>query len=297
MQIQKNTGIPAVKTTIEKSVNIMAAKTQPQTAPQVLAIPRSIASLISSLNLPKDKLSANLISFARFFSLPMKPEQLNEIRKQAFLPKLPDASLIDKTRSALLLAAAAAESKGVELSPKGLEYFAEAIDPEWEDRQKDGQGKDKQNKEQNKQEENEKINGAVLQKKACEAEENNPLLSIMNKLPNKDGKRWIVNSFEFNQSGRNFRVSIRILMSEDNAVFTALDITEPDNDNRYSFSLEFANNKVNKLGVFNLQNKQREELAALFEIPEKNVFIKNNFENFAEAEYGENLLQFIDEAV
>jgi len=291
LQIQKNTGIPAVKTTIEKSVNIMAAKTQPQTAPQVLAIPRSIASLISSLNLPKDKLSANLISFARFFSLPMKPEQLNEIRKQAFLPKLPDASLIDKTRSALLLAATAAESKGVELSPKGLEYFAEAIDPEWEEKQDDGQNK------KDKQKDNEEINAAVLQKKANEAEENNTLLSIMNKLPNKDGKRWIVNSFEFNQGEQDFRVSMRVLMNGDNAIFTALDITEPDNDNRYSFSLEFINNKVNKLGVFNLQDNQREKLAALFEIPEKNVFIKTGFENLAEAEYGENLLRFIDEAV
>ena len=328
MQIQEKTGISggrfagtsAVKTTSEKYANITAVKTQPQAAPQVPNIPRSIASLISSLNLPKDKLSANLLSFARFFSVPMKPELMAEIRRQAFSPqatvqniavqkmaeKLQDASLIDKTRSTLLLAATAAESKGVELSSKGLEYFAEAIDPEWEERQKDGQSKDKQNKDQDKQEENEKINGAVLQRKAGEVEENSPLLSIMNKLLNKDGKRWIVNSFEFNQGGRDFRVSMRVLMDGDNAVFTALDITEPYNDNRYSFSLEFTNNKVSKLCMYlkdqkdkfsGLQNKHIKELAALFEIPAENVFIKNGYENFVEAEYGESHFSFIDEAV
>ncbi|MDR2964256.1 MAG: hypothetical protein LBU88_00575 [Treponema sp.] len=245
----------------------------------------------------------------------MKPEQLNEIRRQVFtaLPEIikqtaaekPADTAADKTRSILLLAASAAESKGVELSPKGLEHFAEAIDPEWEERQGDKQNKDKRNKNKDKQEEDETINGVVLQKKANESEENNPLLLIMNKLPGKNKQRWITLPFEFSQNGRNFRVSMRVLVDGDNAVFTALDIVEPGKDFRYSFALEFENNKVSKVCMYvddqtipsSLRSKQLKDLTKLFDIPAGNVSIKAGLENPAETEFGEKLLCFVDEAV
>jgi hypothetical protein len=318
LQIQKNTGAPAAKTASMLKTQPQIKPSAPQAVSQTVHIQRSITSLISSLNLPQDKLSANLLSFARFFSLPFKPELMAEIRRQVFTPQAelikqttaekPADTAADKIRSALLLAAAAAESKGVELSPKGLEYFAETIDPEREGGQGDGQNKDKQNKNQDKQEEYEEINGIILQKKACESEENNPLLSIMNKLPGKDGKRWVVNSFEFNKGDSNFRVSMRILLEpeqiREQAQFLALDIVETGKlFNRSSFVMESVNNRIKKLIIFSQSELApskisvlKKELSKLLEIPVESVFVKTSDETFPfESGFGEENMYSIDE--
>ena len=319
MQVQKNSGTSAGLTAVEKSLkNTALSKVPPQIKTSVpLAVPRSVSSLIASLNLPKDRLSANLIPFIRFFSLSFKPELMAEIRRQVNMPRheiikqavteSSSGSAADKNRSALLLAAVAAESKGVELSPKGLELFAEAIDPEWKERHDGGQSKDKRNKNQNKQEESEVINGSVLEKKACESEKNNPLLQIMNRLPGKDGGRWVVNQFEFNDGERNFCVAMRILLGPEQMIsrscFMSLDIAETGElSNRSSFVIESAGNKVNKLGLFthsDLPQKEisllKQELSKLLEIPLDRIFVKTSNEAFPfEFGFGEENLHSID---
>jgi hypothetical protein len=306
------------------------------------AAARSVASLISAAGLPADKLSASIVSFARFFSLPLKPELLKNIRQQAFeaapngkspetIPAAEDSeaevrgsSLESKTgnvfknRETLSLAAAAAEGKGAELQSKGLETYAQAVDPEWRQRQDGGQGDQHRRRKREDNENEEKplqktmaLNAADLKKTVLEEAEKNPLLAILNRLPDKDGKRWIVLPFDFSDNGREFKVSLRILLETGKAAnradCIALDVAIHDTDEnggtekRRLFVLEPAN----RLSVYlqpEISAKEQDalvrELSALLEIAPERIFIKTQTEAFPfEAGRGDDLLRSIDEAV
>jgi len=314
-----------------KSAAGAVSKTPQPAVPQ--AVVRSVSSLISAAGLPADKLSASIISFARFFSLPLKPELLKNIRQQAFAMTpnaapsdnvtaakdgAPETGTVFKNREALVLAAAAAEGKGVELQTKGLEAYAQAVDPEWRQRQDSGQG-DQRGKR--KREDNEKerdplqktaaMSAAGLEKLALEGAEKNPLLAILNRLPEKDGKRWIVLPFDFSDNGREFKVSLRILLETgktvDRAGCMALDIAIRDiveNGNAEKRRL-FVLEPANRLSVYirpEISSVQQtelvRELSALLEIAPERIFIKTQTEAFPfEAGLGDDLLRSIDEAV
>ncbi|MDR1839220.1 MAG: hypothetical protein LBQ93_06530 [Treponema sp.] len=331
----KNVSLKSPSTQAVKAASTQTVKTAAPSAA------RSMSSIAASAGLTQDKLSSFIVSFARFFSLPLKPEQLAAIRRQAFA-SLPAQTSAEKTqfdtvkqttaentagresgsavaaknREALCLAAAAAESKGVELQPKGLESFAQAVDPDWQKRQDPGgQNKRQRNKDQNEQEENVlfksgSVNASGLEKTAVEAAEENPLLYIMNRLLRKDGRRWIVLPFDFCEDGRNFRVSMRILLEPDQmsnrSGFMALDICETgDVDIRRLFVFESANNQVNRLSVFFQPNLSlsahssfKRELSRLLEIPLDRVFVKNFDSGFPfEEGFGDDLLRSIDEEI
>jgi hypothetical protein len=187
--------------------------------------------------LPSDKLSASIVSFARFFSLPIKPELMAAIRHQA-LPStmtMPSATAqspetVTQNRETLSLAAAAAQDKGVELSPKGLETFAGTIDPDWQKRDSGRRNphgrREREKKAGNTINDGETSSAAKaasypmsassLRDMILETAEKEPLLAILNKLPGKNGRRWIVLPFDLNESGREFRVSLRILLEGEN---------------------------------------------------------------------------------
>jgi len=300
---------------------------------------KSAASLAASAGLPADRLSYSIVSFVRFFSLPLKPEMLAAIRRQALTPNMPsshnasnsassisasallnksavqnnagaqDASSVLKTREALSLAASAAESKGVELTQKGLETYTEAVDPDWQrhdggnqhdKREQKNSGEEK--KEDNKQKEN-IINADAIKKLVYEFANNNKLTEMLNRLPSKSGKRWVVLPFEFTDNGSQFKVSMRILLENENRICNmALQINQTfDVDNKdqisdnsgqssnkkWLFGFEFAGNKLVKVNVFlqnemneNEQNKFKKELSISMEIPLENIFIKYSTENF-----------------
>jgi len=280
-----------------------------------------------SVGLPADKLSASIISFARFFSLPLKPELLKHIRQQAFTmtpntppapagEEAPEAGTVLKNREALSLAASAAEGKGVELQPKSLETYAQAIDPE--SRQNSGQGDRRKKRDKNDDDndsgflqKNSAINAGSLEKTALEWAEKSPLLAILNSLPTKDGKRWIVLPFDFSDNGREFKVSLRILLETGKTVNRAacmsLDIAirsaveNGETEKRRLFVLEPAN----RLSVYLRPEKKPaqqaglvRELSALLEIAPERIFIKTLTESFPfEAGCGDGLLGSIDEAV
>jgi hypothetical protein len=263
----------------------------------------------------------------------MKPELMAEIRRQAFTQPTAAAetnqpetaksgsaeqSAAAKNRETLSLAATAAESKGVELKEKALEAYAETIDPEW-DKRKEGEGEKRrqQNKNQNDKEDGEQkktmpITAPGIKETALKAEENNPLLSILNRLPGKDGRRWVVLPFEFSDNGRDFRVSLRILLeTSNNANYMALDIMETEKANsRQLYVLGVGSREwgvetsaPHSLLIY-LQHEIApkakslliSDLSKALQIKPERIFIKTAPETFAfEAERGEELLRSIDE--
>jgi hypothetical protein len=52
-----------------------------------------------------------------------------------------------------------------------------------------------------------------LRGKMLRAEGQNPLVSLMNRLPGKTGQRWVVLPFSFEDQGRDFAVTLRILLT------------------------------------------------------------------------------------
>jgi hypothetical protein len=228
---------------------------------------------------------------------------------QAGKDSAPEADTVSKIREALSLAASAAEGKGVELQSKSLETYAQALDPEWRKRQDSEQG-DRRGKRENKDDDSEPlqktsvVNAGSLEKAVLERAEKYPLLAILNKLPAKDGKRWIVLPFDFSDNGREFKVSMRILLETgktiNRAACMALDIATSD-EKRRLFVLEPAN----RLSVYlrpEITPARRSglvrELSALLEIVPERIFIKTLTESFPfEAGCGEGSLHSIDEAV
>jgi hypothetical protein len=347
MYLHKTTGTTANKTAPEPPVRNAASKPPPSQAAKSSApvppapAPRSTSALIAAAGLPTDKLSASIVSFARFFSLPLKPELMAAMRrqtlahpaatqtatqadavKQALAENVPAQNAADsaaaKIREALSLAAVAAESKGVELHPKGLEAFAEAIDPEWQKRE-DSNGRGRRNNNRQQQEEenapdkNDPITAAGLKQMALESAEKNPLLAILNRLPGKNGRRWIVLPFSFDEGGREFKVSLRILLEADQsphravcmaATCVALDIAE--SERRWLFALESANGlPAKKLAVY-LQPELppaahapfARALSELMQIPLERISIRNRAESFpCESGGADDLLRSINEAV
>jgi hypothetical protein len=78
VQLNKTSGIVNPPETAAQNASAQNAKTAAAapSANAVSKIPQSAAppELARSLGLPADKISASIISFAKFFSLPLKPE-------------------------------------------------------------------------------------------------------------------------------------------------------------------------------------------------------------------------------
>ena len=318
--------------------------------------PRAGTSLSAALGLPQDKLSSSIISFAKFFSLPLKPQLLANLRRYALAPPSQTANqssvaanttaakptfanataaentnasfATEKTRQALSLSAAAAESKGAELTPKGLESYAQAVDPDSR-RHGDDRQRRRRNREQDEQDDKNSLKTEAvkksrhgeyssprftadgLKKMFLEKENQTPLLEILNRLPCKNGQRWIVLPFDFEEAEKNYNVSMRVLLdderSSNSAVCMALDILESAQsapDKRWLFVTESANDKPMRVSVYlqdelsqKSSSKIKSELSNIFNIPPEHVNIKNITEPFPyESSFAENF-SLIDEAV
>jgi hypothetical protein len=243
------------------------------------ALPRSIPALVAAAALPADRLSVSIVTFARFFSLPLKPDLMAAIRRQAIAQTpMPQTTPADSAaagkRVTLALSAAAAESKGVELNLKGLEAYAGAIDPDWDEKDpfsgrhgsRQGSGgrdpHEKQHNDQEKESADEKagvLQGPELKKLALESAEKDPLLAILNRMPGKNGRRWVVLPFDYSSNGRDFRVTLRIMLEGENpagnqAGSMILDIAEcpaaHESPGRWLFAAESAGSAINRLAVY-----------------------------------------------
>ncbi|MCL2270974.1 MAG: hypothetical protein FWC24_06490 [Treponema sp.] len=312
------------------------------------AAPRSASAIIAAAGLPVDKLSASIISFARFFSLPLKPEVMAAIRHQAMAQPAMAAALpesakhaagasgvraADNCREIISLAAAAAESKGVELHPNGLEKYAEAIDPDWQKRHNPDDQNRRERKNKNRRDQGKdnppskigSITAAILKETALETMAKNLLLDILNRLPAQDKRRWIVLPFHFSDDNREFNVSLRILLEAGNqapnrAACMALDIAENSSlerpeaghsvsGTRRLFVLE-SDIPANQLSACRLSVYLQpepppkavaplvRELSGLLEIPPERITVKTRPESFpCESGCHNDQLLSVDEAV
>ena len=323
---------PPSKTATPSKMTPSPASVKPVSAAQ--PIPRSLSSLLSATGLPADKLSASIVSSARFFSLPLKPELMTAIRRQVLAPELAAVR-----REALVLAAAAAESKGAALDSKGLAVYAAAIDPDSGNGRGSG-GRNQHERKNSGRQNSEKGSPAGRPAEQVSAEtgaeshirlleimkaafdheigEQDPLLEILNRLPCKNGRRWIVLPFDYEENGRNFRVSMRILLDGETpeVKYTGrinmtgqmtghlvLDIIE--SERRWLFSLESARGFMAKLSVYiyphlpaaSLESFAR-GLPGVTGIPAERISVVNRNEYFpCETDGQNNLLRIINETV
>ena len=316
---------------------------QPSSAAVSPTAHRSIVSLIAATGLPNDKLSLSIISFARFFSLPLKPEILTAIHRQAIAQE-PSAgqsaaaagkavnegnlraaiaeNTAERQITAKALAAAAAESKGVELNARGIETYSEAINPDGHQQQKDSNRQHKKHDrkklgiDQKEEKTNEiiSITAETIKEAALKSEENNALLSIMNRLPGKNGQMWIVLPFDFFENGKNFHVILKIMLekaqakNESNCV--VLDITEKNQSGETERHWNFAITSkkfslTNSSLAVSLQPELPPKMTALFagelalflDIPSEQISIKTKTGDFPFETNTGGAFPVIDEAV
>jgi len=209
-----------------------------------------LSALFKTLGLPADRLSHSLISFAKFFSLPLEPRMLAKARAASLVQ--PDTraearplagqagpsaqastGAIPNSRQALALAVLAAADKGLSLSPTALEEYAAAIDPDQQNEhggQPDGGGDERGNasRDSSSEQRDERRTGLPadpalrLKEQFCETAECCPALDVLNRLPSRNGHRWLVFPLSFTENGVQFRVSLRFLLDGYSCVADAL---------------------------------------------------------------------------
>ncbi|GHV94220.1 hypothetical protein AGMMS50293_05400 [Spirochaetia bacterium] len=285
------------------------------------AAARSVPALLASLGLPADRLSASIVPAAKFFALPLEPALLAQIRRQAL------AAGTAPQAETLSLAAAAAADKGVELSRAGLEDYAAAlettpIDPDSQEGQnpemQEGQ-QGRRNPERRRSQERADpeiaaiANPQTLKETVLAMAGQNPLLDILNRLPGKNGQRWLVFPFNFMDQGDEYRVSLKILLGEHETGHLAgrtgcltLEITKSGRDKRrWLFVLDRAGGKNLHITVY-LQpaySKKAlkslvQEIAQCLEISPDGISIQNYKESFSfMAENRDDVLLSINEEV
>jgi hypothetical protein len=209
--------------------------------------------LLALLKLPAGEFSASIVSFAKFFSLPLDGPFLGKIRQKALAGQtggdLPPGKGRDSPaapgfqfREALALAALASSAKGLELSPQALAAYARSLlhgSPPADGEAEAPAGKaevpgetespaepavaerpgDRGSGGKNAPgKEAPDRDGPGIRKLALAAQE--PLLDALNQAPGKDGKRWIVLPFSL----EGLDICLRILLAGTRACLMGLDI-------------------------------------------------------------------------
>jgi hypothetical protein len=234
----------------EDAANTIRSDAAKTGSPRQTALsPAIFKDLALSLGLPRDALSAALISLAKFFSLPLDAKLIRDLRRQALSPPSPesppkgaqesgpaepDPPLAGTIRSAALAAAAAA-GKGVALSPEALGGYAAALAAdmaaELRDKAEDEPGIEGGTDREGGERPGDGPESGVLGRPkdgpplfddsrvlAERIEGRLPLLGVLNKIPGKDGRRWIALPFSFQSGGVDYSVSLRIVLADTNSI-------------------------------------------------------------------------------
>ncbi|MDR1249701.1 MAG: hypothetical protein LBK63_10395 [Treponema sp.] len=232
---------------------------------QTALSPALFKELALSLGLPRDTLSAALLSLAKFFSLPLDAKLIRQLRRQALslpvpeppspegarVPARPNLPLAGTIRSAALAAAAAA-GKGVALSPEALGGYAAALAAglavNLRDETEDEPGTEGGDMPEGPKDGPPPFDDSHVLVEGIEGRL--PLLGVLNRIPGKDGRRWIALPFSFRSGDLDYHVSLRIVLADTNSIpwkaeRMALDIKTFRR--RWSFMLE---NPAGKEGRF-----------------------------------------------
>jgi hypothetical protein len=321
-----------------------------------------LIGLLSALKLPNDSLSERIVSFSRYFSLPL--EHAPSLRREVLAQKNRKSSL-----DAAALGAAAAFDKGITL--ESLAEYAAAIDPEerrepeqgnQEQRQREpGSGQQGRGSEQREPGSEQREPGSEQREPGSEQREpgseqrepeqqetqqqgagripngtgnerngsangeptaedlkrqvsavlgKGPVPDFINRIPGKNGRRWIVVPFSFSGDGFDLRSSFRISLPDpegkdagtgsfaaDIAVFREKKLSR-----RWFLLLEgtCAGEFKAKRAEFSVTPPVSDskillrELAKLFDLPRDKITL-NKKGNFADSR--NDLLRMVDEAV
>ncbi|MDR0878639.1 MAG: hypothetical protein LBN21_11345 [Treponema sp.] len=273
------------------------------------------SSIFTTLGLPADKLSAALVAFVKYFSLPLDPALLAKLRRDvlraqaasnpapsaeknggpgaplraslgALLRAPPGEALSPKaalsqgalaSQETLSLAAAAAADKGAALTPKGLENYALSltglsetgqfeVDPDGNngaggrpdnggsEAGAGGRAGDTEKEAENSPEIDE------LKERIGAISEKNPLLNLLNRLPGKNGQRWVVLPFSFTEGEAEYRVSLRVLLRETPAKWPGGDISPKVRADRMALDISTGERRRR----FNLEHKEGDSHGNVF---------------------------------
>ena len=203
-------------------------------------ISQQIRTLIQSLGLPQDSLSSSIISFFKFFSLPLEAPVLKNIRREILGTKT--------ARESTALGAGAAFDKGVRLDSQALEEYAAAIDPASRDSTPGdgssgngnppaGNGSGGSGGGENPGDD--APGAGDIKNLMEEIDQENGLLSCLNRIPGKNGQYWIILPFNFTSGAIEFSVSVRILIYTINSQKSAerLAVDAVAGDRRWLFVL------------------------------------------------------------
>ncbi len=169
---------------------------------------QALRALLGSLGLPADELSAGLLEFARQFALPLDPAALRRLRQ--------DALAGPAAKQAGALAVVAAWAKGVHLEPSALAAYAAAIDPDSANPRDGGGGQSPDGgRQRRRRREEDPPDAATLRTLAGLESGPGTLLSLLNRVPEPSGTRWIVIPFHFSSGAVEFAASLRLLLADD----------------------------------------------------------------------------------
>jgi len=245
---EKNLSSAKTVSTQGKTVNTQA-KTVPQSVPLQ---PGSAVLNAASLGLPKDILSQTLLAFTKFFSIAPKPDLLNALRKEvlASSSSSPENAKERNGLEARTLAALAAAGKGVILDPDCLERYS--ITADRDDFRDDFDKGDSRN---------DFYNGDSGKKSGEDSSDasgdqtNDDFLDFLNRIPDKNGRRWIVIPFTYAEEDTELKVLVRALVKEpsssleniNNEGWIIADINGPKRN--WRFILKKADNLTAYIGI------------------------------------------------
>ena len=180
-----------------------AAVSPPKVAfPKNVSIVELFKDAAANLGAPRDTLSVTIITFARFFSIPLSPEIMRNLRRD-ILASSPETPVEKAALEAEAMATIIAGDKGVVLSSDALDRYARFFHFPGE-RQGEGKTPHKDREE----------NPEAEELKAASDEQEDEFFDLLNSLPGKNGQRWLVIPFAIKVRGTELRVFLRLLRED-----------------------------------------------------------------------------------
>jgi hypothetical protein len=138
-------------------------------------------------------------------------------------------------QSRIALVLAGADSKGIVLNNEGLQTYSAAIDP---DAHQERQSKERKKQKRDDDQDEHKtalLSADKIRQPALESLVDNPLLNMLNSLPDANSRRWIVLPFEYYENGKYLKVSLRFFLEQDRKTVKQMVLDIAESENRWVF--------------------------------------------------------------